>query len=175
MPPLNRLRTVATFALLSCVLVACSQSGSSGQPQTLKSPDSKFQFTVPGGWESRSDLAPGEIFKARNGLGDIDVVVRSKNKAEFPEGLTLESYAESARNGLLSRGFNEITEPVSLTVNGNDARQMEFKKDDTMVRCVMTLVYSPEHINTISACAPISKYEENKATLKQVSESLRGV
>jgi hypothetical protein len=106
----------------------------------------------------------------------MTLVVYSRNKAEVAEGLTLDSWAETVRNGIVSKGgASELTAPVALTINGFDARQMEIKKDGQMGRCLMTLIYSPEHLNIINACTTTSKYEENKATLKQVSESLRGV
>jgi len=38
------------LGLLVCVVAGCKQLQSLASPTTLKSPDGKFQLTVPGGW-----------------------------------------------------------------------------------------------------------------------------
>lgn len=171
---IERLKTLATFALLSAVGLACGQVGSPGEPTTLKSPDGKFQITVPGGWKAGS-LAAGEIIRAQNNQGEMVVTVASKSKADLADD-PLDKFTEGARKGLLSKlNGTDATEPESLTVNGNNARQFEAKIDNREGSVLATIIDTSQDIYVIMAIAHKSQYDENKATLKRISESFRAV
>ncbi len=167
----ERLKTVSSFALLFCVIVACNQSGPSGEPTTLKSSDGKFQITVPGGWTAKSP-AGGEIIKAANGSGDMDVSVDAISKGSPEDGATIDKIAEAGRNAVANNSSG-VTQLESLMVNGSAARQFEARKGND--KCLFTVIETSEHFHTISTCAPVSKYDENKPTLKQITESFRAV
>ena len=172
------LKNLSTFALLFCVVVACKQSASSGNSTTLKSPDGKFQLTVPDGWTSGGPLESDEVIKAVNASSNMLVIVATESKADLADGMTLEKYTDIGRNQLLSKGIaTDASMPESLTVNGSSARQYEAKitKDNTKYIGLVTTVDAPERFYRVNAVAPPSKYDENKATLKQVSESFRAV
>lgn len=170
------LKTLSTFALLVCVVVACKQTSSPGNSPTLKSPDGKFQITVPDDWTAQSPLDEGEIIKAANKLGDIAVVVAFEKKTDLADDMTIDKYADTVRDKMLAKGnTTDATRPESIKVNGSEARQFEVNREPTKYMCLFTVVEAPEGFHRIAACAPSPKYQESKAVLRQLTESFRAV
>jgi hypothetical protein len=172
------LKQLSTFALFFCVVVACKQSASSDNSTTLKSPDGKFQLTIPDGWTSIGPLEPDEIMKAVNKSSGIVVIVSFQSRANLADDLTFDKYTDLGRNQLLSKGIaSDATMPESLTVNGNKASQFEAKitKENSKYINLVTTIETPDRFYRINAVAPTSIYDKSKATLKEVSGSFRAV
>jgi hypothetical protein len=175
---LERLKRLSAFALLFCLVVACKQLDAPGGSTTLKSPDGKFQLTVPGGWKTLGPLKEGEIFKVGTDGGRMAVVVYFQSKADLVDDITLDKYTDDGRKNLLADGKTiDATNPESLTINGNAARRYEVKRtqDDSKVTCLFTVVETAEKFHRVVACAPPTYFETNKAALREVSESFRPV
>jgi hypothetical protein len=81
--------------------------------------------------------------------------------------------------GLTKGTATDSTKPESVTVNGMNARQYEDqgdqKRDNFKYTCLTTVIEAPDKFYTILACAPATKYEENKAAFKQIRDSFRTV
>jgi hypothetical protein len=168
-------KNFSVLGLLFFVVVSCKPHGSRSNSTTLKSPDGKVQLTVLDGWTAQGPLGEGEIIKAANDLGDMAIIVSAKRKANLADDMTLDKYTEIGRNQLLAAGTAaEITKPESLTVNGYAARRYE-GTTATKYICLVTAVETPENFHRIIACAPTSKYEQNKAAFKQMSDTFRAV
>ena len=167
-----------TLALLVCVMVACEESASRDKTITLKSPDGKFQLTVPDGWTSEDRVESDEVMKVVNKSAGIVVSIAFENKVDLADGLTLDKYADLGRNQLLKKGVaNDATMPKPLTVNGSAALQYEAKvtRDNAKYIDLVTTIDAPERFYRINAVVPPSEYEKHPAVIKDVSSSFRAV
>jgi hypothetical protein len=74
-------------------------------------------------------------------------------------------------------GSPEASALGSVSINGNDARQYELKgtKDTASVDLIVSTVKTPTNYTQILAWTLPSKMNDNKETLKKVTESFREV
>ena len=63
------------LGLLVCVVAGCKQMQSLSGPKVLKSPDGKFQLTVPGGWQDKPSLNNKASIGAANPIEEMYVIV----------------------------------------------------------------------------------------------------
>ena len=54
----------------------------------LKSPDGKFQLTVPAGWRENASLNDKAEIKAANPIEEVYVIVITESKADFTDEMT---------------------------------------------------------------------------------------
>lgn len=168
------LKTAVAFALALFILCACKPSGS-GKSQVVKSADGKFQITVPDGWDKKSPGdVPNEIIRLQNVRLEAGLIVTAKQKADFETGMTLDKYTDMRREAQLkNKDMKDATQPEALSFNGHEARRYEITIDD--IPCIVTAIESSENFHRIMACAPMPYFKDNKAMLKQISESFRAL
>jgi bifunctional DNA-binding transcriptional regulator/antitoxin component of YhaV-PrlF toxin-antitoxin module len=172
------LKKLAVFALLFCIVVACKQSGSSGQSTTIKSADGKFQLTVPDGWKETSGLHDKARIQAANERDELYVIVLSESKSDSGPDITLDKFTDLMRKSLMEKkGATDSAQPEPVTINGNDTRQYELHGTVANVKAafLVSTVETQDHFHQVITWAKETKYDENKATLKRVIESFRTV
>jgi len=167
----NPLKTLPALALLLCVLVACQESGSS-DTKTLKSSDGKYQLTVPSDWTSRTGN-PNELIGAKSPSGGIAVGIFSESKVDLADDITLDKYTEVFRANQLKSSGSDATTPGPVNNDADRQYEITITTDGAKARCLDTVSERSDRFFHISACALPSKFDENKAVIKQVSESFR--
>ena len=143
------------LALLFCAVVGCKQLESMkslAKPSTLKSPDGKFQITVPAGWKTNVLSSEEAEIKAGNPLEEMYVIVLTELKADFTDETTLDDYTGIVKDAMAEKlSSPESTQPVPMTVNGNTARQYEIQGSSSNVKLayIVTTVETAEHFHQI--------------------------
>ena len=167
-------RALVALALLLFIAFACKSTGSR-EPTNIKSADGKFQITVPDGWKPMGGSGTtNEIINSENSRLDLGVIVTAKKKADLDDGLTLDKYTELGRDAQVKdSNTKNVTQPVPVTFSGYEARQYEVTREKAI--CLITAIESPENFHRVTACGPAASYSDNKATLKQISESFRAL
>ena len=170
----NSLKTLSTMALLFCVVIACKESGSRNEMKTLKSPDGKYQLTVPGDWSNRTPKS-NEVMGVNNPGETIVLLVSSELKTDLADDITIDKFTETGRNNQLQSAGSDATTPIS--VNNGNGRQYEITitSQSSKGRCLFTALEGQDQFFRINACTLPSKFDEQKALIKQVSESFRAV
>lgn len=167
------------LALLVCVALGCRQLESIkslAKPSTLKSPDGKFQITVPAGWKP-SVLASEEAdIKAGNPIEEMYVIVLTELKSDFTDETTIDDYTEIVKNAMAEKlSSPDATPPVPMTVNGNNARQYEIQGASSKVKVayIVTTVETAEHFNQIVIWTLQSRINKNQTTMQKVASTFR--
>ena len=168
---------LSSIAFLFCVIVACKSSQSLESPTVLKSPDGKFQLTLPAGWREEPNLGVKAEIKAANYSKEMFALVFTSKK-DSPDDQTLDQYTGILRNATMSSlKSTQSAPPERLTIGGNDARQFRIQgtKDGTEFLFLITTVETPTHFCHISTWTVPSRIEENEASLKQLAASFSTV
>jgi hypothetical protein len=89
--------------------------------------------------------------------------------------VTIDKFTETGRDNQLQSAGSDATTPI--TVNNGAGRQYEITitTEGSKGRCVFTALDGQDRFFRINACTLPSKFDENKALIKQVSESFRAV
>jgi len=164
--------------LLFVAILACKSFQSPEKSAILKSPDGKFQLTVPDGWSKTTDLHNKADIQAANRSKEMYVIVLIENEDDLAKDMTLDEFTDITRKSLISKyGSPEASALESVSINGNDARQYELKgtKDTASVDLIVSTVKTPTNYTQILAWTLPSKMSDNKETLKKVTESFREV
>jgi hypothetical protein len=170
------MKSLATIALLFCVAAGCKTLQSIGNPTVLKSPDGKFQLTVPAGWSPEPALNANAEITAANKLKEMYAIVLIESKNDFPKDITLDKFTDLNRNSMMTQAATqEASSPEPVTINGNDGRQytLEGTVKNVKIAYLITTLETPGHYHQIITWTLPSKFDENKNTLKQVTESFR--
>lgn len=164
------------LALLVCVVAGCKQLQSLTSPTVLKSPDGKFQLTVPAGWHENPSLNDKADIKAANPLEELYVIVITEPKSDFTDEMTLDEFTSITRESIISNLVTpEATEPQPVTINGNDGRAYEVEgviKNVKLVYRVAT-VETAEHYHQVITWTLLSRKEKNQPVLQKVIDSFR--
>lgn len=164
------------LALLVCVVAGCKQLQGLASPTVLKSPDGKFELTVPGGWLQNSALNDKADIQAANPVGEMYVIVITEPRVDFTAEMTLDEYTNITRESIVSNlGTPQATEPVPATINGNDARAYEVEGVIKNVKLAyrVSTVETPEHYHQIITWTLQSRKDKNQPALQKVTESFR--
>src|SRR6267378_3995830 len=90
-----------TLVFLVCVVAGCKQLQSLASPTVLKSPDGKFELTVPGGWKANASLNDKADIKAANPLEEMYVIVITEPKSDFTNEMTLDEFTNMTRDSII--------------------------------------------------------------------------
>lgn len=164
------------IALLVFVVVACKQLQSLARPTVLKSPDGKFQLTVPAGWQERPSLHATASIKAANVLQETYVIVISDTKIDFASDMTLDKFTDITRRRMLSKvDEGDSTPPLPVTINGNEGRQylLAGVVDNLKISYLITTVETAENYHQIITWTLRSRIDKNQPILQKVTESFR--
>ena len=171
------------LALLLAAGLACNLAqkvgqgvGQAGPPKTVRSPDGKFQVTVPGSWREDTQLHEEAEIEVSNRLDETYVIVLTEGKEDFADGLTLATFAGMSRDQLTGNIESpEATDPAPTTVGGRPAMQytMHGVVDNMKATYLITAVETPQHFHQIVTWTLRSRFDKNEKVLRQVTESFR--
>jgi hypothetical protein len=164
------------LALLVCVVAGCKQLQSLASPTVLKSPDGKFQLTVPGGWSENASLNDKANIKAANAIEELYVIVITEPKSDFTTEMTLDEFTNITRESIVSNlGTPEATNPRTVTINGNDGRAYEVEGAIKNVKLAyrVATVETPEHYHQVITWTLLSRKDKNQPALQKVIDSFR--
>lgn len=176
MAPLKPKSGIFAIAMLVCVVVACKQLQSLARPTILKSPDGKFQLTVPAGWQERPALNAQASIKAANLMQETYVMLITENKFDFANDMTLDRFTDITRSAMVKKvaeGDASSSEPV--TINGNEGRQytLEGVVSGVKLSYLVTTVKTASNYHQIIAWTLRSRIDQNRPALLRVTESFR--
>jgi hypothetical protein len=164
------------IGLLVCAVAGCKQLQSLARPTILKSPDGKFQLTVPVGWRENSSLNEQAEIKAANPLQEMYVIVLTEAKADFTDDMTLDQFTTITRESMTANLTSpELSPPLPVTINGNSARQYEIQGEVKNVKLayLITTVETAAHFHQVVTWTLRSRIDKNQTTLQQVAGSFR--
>src|SRR5688500_14793566 len=167
---------LTAIVLLACVVVGCKQVQSLAQPTVLKSPDGKFQLTIPAGWRENSSLNDQAEIKAGNSLAEMYVIVITEAKADFTDETTLEHFTKITQASMMSNLESvDASPPVPLTINGNAGRQYMMKGVTKNVKLayLITNVETAAYFHQIVCWSLQSRINKNQTTLQKITETFR--
>lgn len=165
-----------TLALLVCVVTGCAQLQKLAKPTVLKSPDGKFQLTVPGGWSENASLNDQADIKAANKIEEVYVIVITEAKSDFAGEMSLDEFTRITREAILANLESpDSTEPRPVTVNGNPARAYEIQGAVKNVKLayLVTTVGTTDHYHQIITWTLQSRKDKNQKVLQEVIDSFR--
>lgn len=168
--------SLAVIVLLVCAVAGCKQLQSLARPTVLKSPDGRFELTVPAGWRENLLLNDKAGIKAGNPLAEMYVIVITEEKADFTDETTLDQYTNITRDSMTSNlASADSSPPLPVTINGNAGRQYEIQGAVKNVKLayVVTTVETAAHFHQIVAWTLRSRIDANQTTLQKVAESFR--
>ena len=176
MPRLKSPDTFIALALLVCVVAGCKQLQSLARPTVLKSPDGKFQLTVPAGWRQNLLLNEQAEIKAGSPLQEMYVIVITEAKTDLTDDLTLDQYTKIVLDSMTSNLATPVSSPpVPITINGNDGRQYEIQGEAKNVKLayIVTTIETDAHFHQVVTWTLRSRIDQNQLTLQQVAASFR--
>jgi bifunctional DNA-binding transcriptional regulator/antitoxin component of YhaV-PrlF toxin-antitoxin module len=179
-PPLRKLFPLGLllFTTLACNFVSrlSREIEKAGQPTVLTSPDGRFQLTIPGGWRKDTELNEKAEISASNRAREMYVVVLSESKRDFASDMTLEKFTELSRNAMMGnvRGA-QATAPTPTSVSGHPAMQYELRGtvENVNIAYLNTTVETPGDYHQIIAWTLPSRFNDNQATLREVTQSFK--
>ncbi len=168
------------LAALGCSALdkARREIAEAGKPKTLTSSNGKYQISIPGDWSETSKLNEQATIQAAKLADELYVVVITEDKTDFADDMTLEKYTGIIIEQMKGRVTDaEASEPVSLTVNGNNATRFELKGTISSLKAVYvcTIVETKGSFNQVLGWTLNSRFKENKPKLVSVEESFSEV
>jgi hypothetical protein len=165
-----------TLVLLVCVVTGCAQLQKLAKPTVLKSPDGKFQLTVPGGWSENAALNDQADIKAANKVEEVYVIVITESKSDFTGEISLDEFTRITRDALIANLESpDATEPRPVTVNGNSARAYDLQGAVKNVKLayLVTTVETADHYHQVITWTLQSRKDKNLKVLQEVTDSFR--
>jgi hypothetical protein len=164
------------IVLLVLAVAGCKQLQGLGSPTVLKSPDGKFQLTVPAGWRENPSLNEKADIKAGNPIQEMYVVVITESKSDFTDDMTLSEYTNIVRDSMTSNLTSPNSSPPSaVTINGRSGLQYELQGAVKNVKLtyLVTTVETTDHYHQVITWTLQSHMDRNRATLHQVAGTFR--
>jgi len=172
----KQITPLCALALLILAVVACKQLQSLTGSTVLRSPDGKFQLTVPAGWQERPSLHQTAGIKAANIFQETYVIVITENKFDFADDMTLDKFTDITRQAMLQKAVDSnSTEPAPVTINGIEGRQYELDGvvNSVKISYLVTALETATNYHQVITWTLLSRKTQNHPTLKKVTESFR--
>lgn len=165
-------------AALACNMAQKVKQGveQASQPKVVKSPDGRFQLTVPGTWRQDQELHEEAEIEVSNRLNETYVVVLTESKEDFADDVDLATFASMSRQHLTSNIQQpEATEPVPAAVGPYPAMQytMNGVVDNLKAAYIITLVETGDKFHQIVAWTLRSRFDANEKVLREVTQSFK--
>lgn len=170
-------------ALLLCVTLGCKFAGQvkeeldkSKSPKEITATDNSTRFTVPGGWQVRTDLHEDARLQAANLFAEQYAIVITESKEDFARKVTLRDYAailmETSKESVPDMTFSAISDK---TINGYPAVQYEGigTVENNKIKWIFTLIETPKNFHQLAVWTLPSRFESNKETLFEVINSFK--
>ncbi len=171
------------FGILLCAVLGCSLANSikkeverSQSPQVIVSKDNICQLTVPGNWKQLSDLHEDAIIQAANLVGEQYVIVLRDDRKDFGKNFTLDSMTEISRNNFTEAAAEtNLTEPVSVKINGYDAKKFEASGeiDNIKIKYLYGIIETPNNFYQVITWSLNSKFDANKNSFLEAINSFK--
>lgn len=167
---------LTAIGLLVCAVAGCKQLQSLAPPTVLKSPDGKFQLTVPAGWRENLSLNDKATIKAANPQQEMYVIVITETKADFTDEITLDQYTDLTLQSMTSNLTSpDSSPPLPVTINGSAGKQYQIQGATKNVKLayLVTTVETPAHFHQIITWTLQSFKDKNRMALQKVVETFR--
>lgn len=177
-------RTLAPLFLLVIIVAACNFTDSikkgveqATKPKTVKSKDGKTELTVPATWSEDPTANATASLQLVNTLGGMYAAIITESRADF-KSVKLEKVTEVIRDQQGKRIEGAIfTDPVQTTIGGFPAMQYEVRGtiQGVSLGYLNTVIETPDNIHQILTWTLQSKFDANKPTLAEVSQTFKEV
>lgn len=164
------------LAILICVGCGCKLLESMTRPKVLKSPDGRFEITVPAGWRENAGLQSTANIKAGNPLQEMYLLVMTQPKTDFAADVTLDQFTELTLKSMRKNVDSaDSTPPITIRINGNLARQYQVQGivNSLKIAYLVTTVETREHYHKIVTWTLRSRIDKNQPILEGVTNSFR--
>ena len=173
---------LALLALALATTSACAllQRGGrdGGSPTVLTSEDGKFQLTLPAGWRKETQLNEQASLQGSYRSRELYIALLTDTKADFTGEVSLADFTSLTRNRMVTEiSPTKTTEPVPIMVNGNRALQYEIHAAVEGIKAayIITTIETPEHYHQILTWTLASRFDQNRGTLLEVTQSFKAL
>lgn len=156
------------------IALACNMT--KREPVVVKSNDGKYQLTTPGDWIKETSLNSKADIQVSKRREELYVIVLSESKKDFGSKFTLEDFTKVVRTQMMGTvSDKEATEPVSVTVSGNSAKQYELSGTVSGIKAkyIHTTVETKDAFHQVLAWTLSSRFTQNKSKLLEVVNSFK--
>lgn len=179
----NKSQSLFALALILFTTVGCSfinqvkkEVEKSQAPKDIFATDNSCKLTVPGNWQTRTDLQEDAILQAANTFSEQYVVVINESKTDFSEDTSLPDYAELLK-GATKQNVSDITfsEIKNIQINGLPAVQYEGEGtvEKIKIKWIFNIIDSGKNYHQLVLWTLPSKYEKNKPIFDDVINSFK--
>lgn len=179
----NKSQSLLALALVLFTTLGCSfinqvkkEVEKSQTPKDVFATDNSCKITVPGNWQSRTDLQEDAILQVANTFSEQYAVVISESKSDFSEDTTLTDYAGLLKSAT-KQNVSDITfsEIKNIQINGLPAVQYEAEGtvDKIKIKWIFNLLDGGKTYHQLVLWTLPSKYEQNKPVFDNVINSFK--
>ena len=168
-------KTLSPVLVLAVFVFGCSLFNQ--KPQVVTGTDGKSQLTVPGTWNTQTDLNDNATIQVGNVILEQFTIVISESKEDFAT-LDFDDYIDIIRRSAKQTLTDAVlTESRSITVNGYPAVQFEVDGSVARIKAkwLYTLVDAPKNYHQVLAWSSAAKYEKNKPVFVDVVNSFKEI
>jgi hypothetical protein len=141
----------------------------------IVSADGNTRLKVPEDWNEMKELNATAKLQAGNRSKEQFVIILSESKSDF-DNLTLQKHHQITRDGMIQKMKNASAGDVTeITVDGQPALQDEISgtQDGMNIVFLHTTVEGEEAFHQILAWTSKSRWDQQKAELREITESFR--
>lgn len=179
----NKSQSLFALALILFTTVGCSfinqvkkEVEKSQAPKDIFATDNSCKITVPGNWQTRTDLQEDAVLQAANTFSEQYVVVITEGKTDFSEDTSLSDYAQLLKSAT-KQNVSDITfsEIKNIQINGLPAVQYEGEGtvEKIKIKWLFNLIDSGKKYHQLVLWTLPSKYEKNKPIFDDVINSFK--
>jgi len=175
-----KLQTILAVGVILFVTLGCNQIKkaieASRAPKVITAADNKCQLTVPGNWQTRTDLHEEANWQAANLFAEQYAIVISESKADLSADILLQDYTDLLQGSTKQKVADVTFSPVkNIDINGYPAAQYEAEGtvEKIRIKWIFTIIDTPKYMHQIVAWTTPSNYNENRQTLLDVINSFK--
>ncbi len=176
-------QTILAAALILFISLGCNLANQitkeiekTQAPKILTATNNKFQLTVPGSWQTRTDLHETAELQAGNLLAEQYAVVITQSKEDFTDDISLDEYSDllmnSTKTNVSDITFSEISK---IEINGLPANQYEANgsADKIKIKWIFTVIKTTNNFYQVVTWTSPSRFVQNKNILLDVAKSFK--
>jgi predicted Zn-dependent protease len=168
---------VFAFTLSSCSNSNLTEA-TNGKTKVMKSTDGKIEVTVPNSWKVENLNNDVAILEVANLSKEQYLLIISEASEDFAEDTKPSDYIQLVLQNIQNVSTNPVASEIKdLKINGLDASQCDISAEveKMKIKYLLTVIKSEDQFIQVLAWSLNSKYDENKATLESVANSVRVV
>jgi hypothetical protein len=178
----NKFIILCLALVFALVLSSCSNSNptdaANGKTKVMKSTDGKIEVTVPNSWKVENLNNYVAVLEVANLSKEQYLLIISESIEDFAEDTKPSDYIQLVLQNIQNVSTNPVaSELKDLKINGYDASQCDVSAEieKMKIKYLLTVIKSEDQFIQVLAWSLQSKYDENKATLESVSNSVKVV